>query len=180
MADPGCLSRIPDPDFYPSRIPDLGFRIPDPKTVTKERGEKNLISYFFCSHNFTKLNIMLFLKCLRKKFGPIFKELLKFLPKKCSICSQIYGFGIRDPRSGIRKKPIPDPGSGSATLPKSCVELRYRRRQDTLIRLNSEGPQTHYAIGTWLITLAFLNTSLLAFCALSNGISKDLLVFLRK
>ncbi len=27
VADPGCLSCIPDPDFYPSRIPDLGFRI---------------------------------------------------------------------------------------------------------------------------------------------------------
>jgi hypothetical protein len=49
---------IPDPDFYPSRIPDLGSqipdlgsripdlgsRIPDPKTATKERGEKNLLS----------------------------------------------------------------------------------------------------------------------------------------
>jgi hypothetical protein len=34
VADPGCLSRIPDTDFYPSRIPD-------PKTGTKERGEKN-------------------------------------------------------------------------------------------------------------------------------------------
>jgi hypothetical protein len=31
VADPGCLSQIPDPDFYPSRISD-------PKTVTKERG----------------------------------------------------------------------------------------------------------------------------------------------
>ncbi len=41
VADPGCLSRIPDPDFYPSRIPDPGSRIPDPKTATKERGEKN-------------------------------------------------------------------------------------------------------------------------------------------
>jgi hypothetical protein len=37
---------IPDPDFYPSRIPnpgsrisDPGSRIPDPKTATKERGE---------------------------------------------------------------------------------------------------------------------------------------------
>jgi hypothetical protein len=27
VADPGCLSRIPDPDFYPSRIPDPGSRI---------------------------------------------------------------------------------------------------------------------------------------------------------
>jgi hypothetical protein len=32
VADPGCLSPIPDPDFYPSRIPD-------PKTATKDRGE---------------------------------------------------------------------------------------------------------------------------------------------
>ncbi len=27
VADPGCLSRIPDSDFYPSRIQDLGSRI---------------------------------------------------------------------------------------------------------------------------------------------------------
>jgi hypothetical protein len=31
VADPGCLSRIPDPDFYPSRIPDPGVKkAPDP------------------------------------------------------------------------------------------------------------------------------------------------------
>jgi hypothetical protein len=36
VADPGCLSRIPDPDFYP-------FRIPDPKTAIKERGEKKFV-----------------------------------------------------------------------------------------------------------------------------------------
>jgi hypothetical protein len=33
VADPGCLSRIPDLDFYPSRIPDPEknlFQIPDP------------------------------------------------------------------------------------------------------------------------------------------------------
>jgi hypothetical protein len=43
---------VVDSDFYPSWIPD-------PKTAT----------------NFTKLIIILVLKCLRKKFGPIFKEL---------------------------------------------------------------------------------------------------------
>jgi hypothetical protein len=26
VGDPGCLSRIPDPDFYLSRIPDLGSK----------------------------------------------------------------------------------------------------------------------------------------------------------
>jgi hypothetical protein len=35
-----CGSGLPDPDFYPSRIPY-------PKTVTNERGEKNLLSYLF-------------------------------------------------------------------------------------------------------------------------------------
>jgi hypothetical protein len=34
VADLGCLSRVPDPDFYP-------FRILDPKTATKVRGKKN-------------------------------------------------------------------------------------------------------------------------------------------
>jgi hypothetical protein len=63
VADPGCLSRIPDPDFYPSRIPDLGSRIPDPKTAKKDRGEKFFfVKPFFVATNFTKLNI-LFLIC---------------------------------------------------------------------------------------------------------------------
>jgi hypothetical protein len=49
VADPGCLSRIPDPDFYPSRIPD-------PITATKERGEKKLfVIPFYVATNFTKL-----------------------------------------------------------------------------------------------------------------------------
>jgi hypothetical protein len=59
VADPVCLSRIPDPDFYPSRIPDPGYRIPDPKTATKERGEKKLVVPFYVATNFTKLKIIL-------------------------------------------------------------------------------------------------------------------------
>jgi hypothetical protein len=63
-------------DVYPgSRTPDLGSQIPDPKTSTKERGEKKFVIIpFFVATNFTKLKIILFLKCRRKKFGPIFKE----------------------------------------------------------------------------------------------------------
>jgi hypothetical protein len=46
VADPGCLSRIPD----------LGSRIPDPKTGTKERDEKKIWCHtFFCSHKFNKI-----------------------------------------------------------------------------------------------------------------------------
>jgi hypothetical protein len=40
---------IPVPDFCP-------FRIPDPKTATKERGEKKfVVKPFFVATNFTKL-----------------------------------------------------------------------------------------------------------------------------
>jgi hypothetical protein len=44
VADPGCLSRIPDPDFYPSRIPDLGSRI---QKQQQKRGVKKI-----CCHTF--------------------------------------------------------------------------------------------------------------------------------
>ncbi len=57
VADPGCLSRIPDPDFYPSRIPIFthpGSRISDPGS--KNRGEKKLVVIpFYVATNFTKL-----------------------------------------------------------------------------------------------------------------------------
>ncbi len=57
VADPGCLSRIPDPDFYPSRIPD-------PKIATKETGKKKFdVIPFNVATNFTKLYIILVLKC---------------------------------------------------------------------------------------------------------------------
>jgi hypothetical protein len=67
---------ILDPDFYPSLNPDLGSQIPYPKTATKERSEKKFdVIPFLAASNFTKLKIILLLKCLRKKFGPVFKEL---------------------------------------------------------------------------------------------------------
>jgi hypothetical protein len=87
VADPGCLSRIPVPDFYPSRIPN-------PKTATKERGEKkNFCQIFFVATNFTKCKIILFLNCSRKKFGPKFTELWNFLSKKLSLRSQNMSLG---------------------------------------------------------------------------------------
>ncbi len=130
MADPGCFSRI------------LIFTHPDPgsKTVTKERDEKKFVILFFVVTNFTKLNIMLFLKCLRKKFGPICKELLKFFTKNFSICSQIYGFGIRDPRSGIRKKPIPDPGSRCQKGTGSRIRIRNTGKTEDTLNSKVEKP----------------------------------------
>jgi hypothetical protein len=46
VADSGCL-----------------FRILDPKTATKERGEKNCVVIMYLATNFTKLKIILVLKC---------------------------------------------------------------------------------------------------------------------
>jgi hypothetical protein len=54
---------------------------------------------------------------MKKKFGPILKELENFLPKKLSISSQKYGFGIRDPDKtyfgsriqGSKRHRLPDP-----------------------------------------------------------------------
>jgi hypothetical protein len=56
VADLGCLSRIPNPDFYPSRIPD-------PKTATRERGKIFVVIPFYAATNFTTLKIILVLKC---------------------------------------------------------------------------------------------------------------------
>jgi hypothetical protein len=62
VADPGCLSRIPFPDFCPSWIPD-------PKTGTKKKGEKKFVVLpFFLATNITKLKIILVLNRRRKNF----------------------------------------------------------------------------------------------------------------
>ncbi len=141
VADPGCFfsSRIPDPDFYPSWIPDLGS-----KNSNKRGGlKKFVIIIFFVVTNFTKMNIILFMKCWRKKFAPIFKELLKFLPKKFSLCSQIYGFGIRDPRSG--KKPIPDPGSMGQKGTGSRIRIRNNSGSRSVSQRYGSGSFYHQA-----------------------------------
>jgi hypothetical protein len=65
---------IPDPDFYPSRISD-------PKTATKERGEKK-----FVVTNFTKLKTILVLKCW-KKIWANFPKIIELFTQKMSLSS---------------------------------------------------------------------------------------------
>jgi hypothetical protein len=119
VADQGCF--IPDPDFCPSRIPDAGSRISYTKTATKERGEKNLLSYLFCSHkNYKNENYFDFeLVKKKKKIWDNLQRILELSTQKLSLSFQNMGSGsgtrdprsgIPDPGSGIRKKPIPDPG----------------------------------------------------------------------
>jgi hypothetical protein len=51
---------IPDPDFYPSRIPDTN-------AATKEEGEKSVVLPFFVATNMTKEKSILFLNRYRKE-----------------------------------------------------------------------------------------------------------------
>jgi hypothetical protein len=66
VADPMCLSRIPDLDFCPSRIPDLGSRISDLgsriQKQQQKRGVKEFVVLpFFVATKITKLKIILIL-----------------------------------------------------------------------------------------------------------------------
>ncbi len=62
---------IPDPDFCPSRIPDLGSK----NSNKRERWKNTVFLHFFAATNITKSNIILFLNWWRKFFCPIYKEL---------------------------------------------------------------------------------------------------------
>ncbi len=120
-------------DVYPGSwflpIPDPGSWISDPgsKNSNKREGWKKLVVItFYVATNFTKLQIILVLKCWRKKFGPILKEF--FTQKIVNKLSKIWvwdpGSGIRDPGSWIRKKPIPDPGSRGQKGTGSRIRIR--------------------------------------------------------
>ncbi len=116
VADPGCLSRIPDPDFYPSRIPDLGSRIQN----QQQKGEvkKKLdVKLFYVATKFNKIVNYFSFEVLNKKIWENFQRIIELFTQKLSKSSSKYGLGIRDPRSGIRKKPIPDPDPGVKKAP---------------------------------------------------------------
>jgi hypothetical protein len=102
VADPGCLSRIPDPDFYPSRIPDLGSRIQ--KQQQKREVKKIRCQTFLCSHKFNKIVNYFSFEVLKKKIWPNFQRIIELFTKK--IVKKLFTIWSWDPGSGIR-----DPGS---------------------------------------------------------------------
>ena len=113
-------------DVYPgSRIlifTHPGSRIPDPKTVTKERGEKKFVIILcFVVTNFTKLNIVIF-EMVKKKILASFQRIVEvFTQKIFNMLSNIWiwdpGSEIRDPEKtysgsriqGSKRHRIPDP-----------------------------------------------------------------------
>ncbi len=115
VSDPGCLSRILIFTHPGSRTPDHGSK----NSNKREGWKKYVVRPFFVATNITKLKFILFLKCWRKKFGPIFKELQNFLPKNCHQALKNMGLRsqIRDPEKtyswsriqGSKRHRIPDP-----------------------------------------------------------------------
>jgi hypothetical protein len=92
-------------------------RIPDPKTTTKDRGEKNLLSYLFCSHKFHKIaNYFLFIK-VKKKIWSNFQKIIELFTQ--NIVTKLSKIWFWDPDPGSRVKKAPGPGSGSAKLHKT-------------------------------------------------------------
>jgi hypothetical protein len=74
---------IPDPDFYPSRIPD-------PKTAMKDIGEKKfvvikfvVIPFFKVIKKFHKIELPYFLNVEEKNLGQFSKNYTTFYPKNC-------------------------------------------------------------------------------------------------
>ncbi len=112
VADPGCLSRIPDPDFYPSRIPD-------PKTATIERGEKKIFVITF----YVATNFSFSFEWPKKKNWANFQRIIELFTQK--IVTKLSKIWIWDPGSGKNLFWIPDPGVKKAPDPdpRHCRKL---------------------------------------------------------
>jgi hypothetical protein len=72
VADPGCLFRIQDPDFYLSRISDPGSK----NSNKRERVKKISYHSFLCSHKFHKMNYFIF-EMLKKKIWANFQRIIE-------------------------------------------------------------------------------------------------------
>ncbi len=84
VADPGCLSQIPDP-----------------KTATKERGEKKLVVIpFYLATNFTKIVNYFSFEVLKKKIWVNFQRIIELFTQK--IVKKLLKIWSRDPGAEIR------------------------------------------------------------------------------
>ncbi len=132
VADPVCLSRILIFTHPGSRISDPGSKNSNKREGWKKlakqqqkRGVKKISCHnFLCSHKFHKIANYFSFDVLKKKIWANFQRIIELFTQKFSISSQKYGFGIRDPRSGIRKKPIPDSGSRGQKVTGSRIRIR--------------------------------------------------------
>jgi hypothetical protein len=101
VADPGCLFRIPDPNFFPSRI----------QTQQQKREvKKNVCHTFFCSHKFHKIENYFSFEVLKKKIWANFQRIIELFTQK--IVTKLSKIWLWDPGSRGQKGTgswIPDP-----------------------------------------------------------------------
>jgi hypothetical protein len=89
-----------------------GSRISDPgsKNSNKREGRKNFCCQnFLCSHKFHKIAHYFSFDVPKKKIWTNFQRIIELFTQK--FVNKLSKIWIWDPRSGIRKKSIPDPGS---------------------------------------------------------------------
>ncbi len=98
---------IPDRDF-PSRIPNLGSRIPDPTTPNKKRRGKNQLSFLYYSHKFIKIAIFFIFEQVQKKNLAYWQKNLTYNPK-------IWAGDLRSRRNLSRPRFMGQKGIGSRT-----------------------------------------------------------------
>jgi hypothetical protein len=104
---------IPDPGSRILMFTHPGSRIPDPRSRIQKQQQKRGVKKisclnFLCSHKFHKIANYFSFEVLKKKIWATFQRIIELLPKKFSLSSQKYGFGIPDP--GVKKRHrIPDP-----------------------------------------------------------------------
>jgi hypothetical protein len=136
-------------DVYPgSRIlifTHPGSRIQ--KQQQKREVKKKLdVKPFYVATKFNKIVNYFSFEVLKKKIWANLQRIIELFTKKLSKSSSKYGLRIRDPRSGIRKKPIPDPGvkkapdPGSATLPGNLAVFRIQWGPWIRIQIHNADP----------------------------------------
>jgi hypothetical protein len=129
VADPGCLSRIPDLIFtHP------GSRISDPgsKNSNKERGgKKRFFHTFLCSHKFHKIEHFSF-EVLKKKIWANFQRIIELLTQK--IATKLSKIWLWDPGSEIRDPEKTYSGSRGQKGTGSRIRIRNTGKWITLDR----------------------------------------------
>jgi hypothetical protein len=140
----GSGMSIPDPDFYPSRIPylgsriqdpgsriqDPGSRIQDPKTATEERSEKHCCHTFLCSHKFHKIENYFSFEVLKKKIWANFQRIIELFTQR--IVTKLSKIWVWVPGSGKNQfriqypevKKAPDPRSRGQKATGSRIRIR--------------------------------------------------------
>jgi len=82
---------------------------------------------FYVATKYNKIVNYFIFEVLQKKIFANFHKIIELFTKKIcqkALQNMVLGSGIRDPRSGIRKKPIPDPGSRGQKGTGSRIRIR--------------------------------------------------------